>query len=133
MSYFVWLILPLAAPLAALLLFMRKRQRTVDYAEVQAFKAALPWWVGTIERFVALGWGCLFSVGAWKIYVLVSGGPPPPGPIASPGPVYVVLGIGAIILPLALLCANVVSWIVPPLRNANERAFRGKGLSFKTI
>jgi hypothetical protein len=131
MSYFLWLILPFA-PLVALLLFMRKRRRTVDYAEGQAFKAALPWWVGTIERFVVLGWGCLFSIAAWKIAVLVSG-PPPPGPITSPGPIYVVLGIGAIILPLAFLCANAVSWIVPPLRNANERAFRGKDLSFKTI
>jgi len=133
MSYFLWLALPWIAALAALLLFMRKRQRTVDYAEGQAFKAALPWWVGTIERLVALASGCLFAVGAWKICILVAGAPPSTGPINSPGPIYVILGIGAIILPLALLCANGVSWIVPPLRNANQRAFRGKGLSFKTI
>lgn len=133
MSYAMWLALPFIAAIAALLLFMRRRQKTVDYAEGQAFKAALPWWVGSIERFVALAWLWLFAVGAWKICILVTGAPPPPGPLNSPGPVYVILGIGAIILPLALLCANVVSWIIPPLRNANQRAFRGKGLSFKTL
>ena len=133
MSYLLWLALPWIVVLPALLLFMRKRQRTIDYAEGQAFKAALPWWVGIIERFVALAWATLFAVGAWKIYVLVTGASPPSGPIASPGPIYVVFGTGAIILPLALLSANAVSWIVPPLRNANQLAFRGKGLSFKRI
>lgn len=133
MSYFLWLALPWIAAMSALLLFMRKRQRTVDYAEGQAFKAALPPWVGAIERLVALAWAFLFAIGAWKVYILVSDAPPRPGPINSPGPIYVILGIGAIILPLSLLCANGVSWIVPPLRNANRRAFRGKGLSFKTL
>ena len=127
-----WIFLPLVAAIVALYLFARKRQKTVDYAEGQAFKAALPSWVGTIERLVALAWGSLFAVCAWKICVSL-GGRPPPGPISSPGPIYIILGIGAIILPLAFLCANVVSWIVPPLRNANQRAFRGKGLSFKTM
>ena len=130
---FLWIILPVAAALAALLLFARKRRRTSDYAEGQAFRAALPWWVGTIERVVALACAFLFAVGTWKIYLLLSGDTPSPGPISQPGPVYVVLGIGLIILPLALLCANVVSWVVPPLRSANQRAFRGSGLSFRRL
>src|SRR5690242_1221396 len=98
----LWIFAPLIAVIAGLLLFMRKRQRTADYAEVQAFKAALPWWVGTIERFVALGWGTLFTILAYEIYFRVSGDSPSPAPISSPGPVFVILGIGAIILPLAL-------------------------------
>lgn len=133
MSYALWVALPLIAPLAALILLMRKRRKTVDYAEGQAFKAALPPWVATVERFVALAWGSLFAFGAWKICILITGAPPPPGSISSPGPIYVILGIGAIILPLAFLCANVFSWIVPPLRNANQRGFRGKSISFKTM
>jgi hypothetical protein len=121
------------AVLAALLLFMRKRRRTVDYAEGQALKAALPWWVGTLERLVALICAAVFGVGVWKFYFAVSGDSPPAGPITSPGPVYVIFGIGAIILPLALLCANAVSWVFPPLRDANLRAFRGNGVTFRSM
>jgi hypothetical protein len=82
---------------------------------------------------VALICAALFAVGVWRVYFAVSGDTPPAGPITSPGPMYVVFGIGGIILPLALLCANAVSWLVPPLRNANLRAFQGKGVSFKSM
>jgi hypothetical protein len=128
----LWL-LPWVAVFAALLVFKRKRDRTADYGEVQAFQAALPWWVGTAELLVALVWGGLFSVGVWKIYSRVWGEYPLPDVITSPGPIYVMLGLGAIILPLALLCANTVSWVIPPLRTANRRAFRGKKVSFSSM
>ena len=126
----LWIFVPFVTAIGALLLFARKRQRTADYADGKAFKAALPWWVGTVERLVALA--TLFAVGAWKVCVLLAGAPPQ-GPITSPGPVYVIVGIGAIILPLSLLCANVVTWLVPPLRDANQRAFRGNGVSFRSL
>jgi len=129
----VWIVAPLIPVLAGLLFFMKKRQKTVDYAEGQAFKVALPWWVSTIERLVVAALLTLFAVIASKIYFSVSADSPSPAPISSPGPVYVILGGVAIILPLTLLCANVVSWIVPPLRSANQRAFRSNGLSFKTM
>jgi hypothetical protein len=128
----LWTFVPLVGAIVALLLYARRRKRTADYAKGRAFKAALPSWVSSLELLVALGWASLFAIGAWKACVLFAG-PPSPGPITSPGPVFVIVGIGVIILPLALLCANVVSWIVPPLRDANLRAFRGNGVSFRSL
>lgn len=129
----MWLVLPWSAVVLGLFLFARKRQKTVDYAEGQAFKAALPWWVGTVERLVALAWAYVLVVSTWKIYSLLLGRSPTAVSSGTAEKVFVVLGIGLIIVPLALLCANVVSWIVPPLRHANEQAFRGKSISFRSL
>lgn len=129
----MWIVLPWSAVVLALLLFARKRQKTLDYSEGQAFKAALPWWVGTIERLVAFAWAYALAVSTWKTYCLILGHSPAAVSSAATDKVFVVLGIGLIIIPLALLCANAVSWIVPPLRHANEQAFRGKNVSFRSL
>jgi len=44
--------------------------------------------------------------------------------------IYLMIGIGGIILPLGFLSANLLSWTIPALRHANERAFRGHQVSF---
>lgn len=132
LAEFVWIFAPLVTCGAALFFFARKRRTTIDFAQARAFKAAVPWWVGTVERLVALVCASLLAIGAWEICERLLG-LPPPGPITSPRAIYVLLGIGAIILPLALLCANLVSWIVRPLRSANQRALHGNGLSFGTL
>src|SRR5207247_7512898 len=119
----VWTIVPLVAALAALLLFVRKRRTTVDYAETRAFKAALPWWVGSIERLVALAWAYLLAVATWKIYVVLLGHSRSTASFSTAGKLYVVLGIVAIVLPLALLCATGASGLISPLGAARDRAF----------
>ena len=129
----MWFVVPWSAVVVALLLFARKRQKTIDYAEGQAFKAALPWWVGTIERLVALASAYALAVGTWKIYSLLLGHAPTAVSSTTAEKVFVVLGIGLIIAPLALLCANAVSWIVPPFRHANEQEFRGNSVSFRSL
>src|SRR5262249_25039771 len=44
--------------------------------------------------------------------------------------VYTCLGIGMIVVPLVLLGVNGVSWLLPPLRRANLRAFEETGMSY---
>ncbi len=129
----MWIVLPWSAVVLALLLFSRKRQKTLDYSEEQAFKAALPWWVGTTERLVAIAWAYALAVSTWRIYSLILGHSPAAVSSTTADKVFVVLGIGFIIIPSALLCANAISWIVPPLRRANEQAFRGKDVSFRSL
>jgi hypothetical protein len=129
----MWIVLPWSAVVLALLLFARKRQKTLEYSEEQAFKAELPWWVGTIERLVAIAWEYVLAVSTWRIYSLILGHSPAAVSSTTADKVFVVLGIGLIIIPLALLCANAVSWIVPPLRHTNEQAFRSKNVSFRSL
>jgi hypothetical protein len=120
-------------PLVALLAFMRRRRQTVDYAESRAAKARLPWWVKNVETLMMLAFGYAWGVLAYKFYVLLRGsrstvGAPPAGAPA----IYVGLGMMFILLPMAMLSANAISWTVPLLRNVNQAAFRGTHQSFKS-
>lgn len=128
----VWIVAPWGALLVLLLAFTQYRQKTEDYTEAQAFKTALAGWVGLIERIVALAWAFAWGVSIWKLYSLFLGHSPA-GDSSTAGKLFVVVGIGIIIVPLALLCANAVSWAIPPLRHANQRAFRGKNVSFGSL
>jgi len=128
----LWIVAPWGVLLVLLLVVTQYRQKTEDYADGQAFKAALPWWVGFVEQIVALAWGFAWAVSIWKLYSLLLGRSPA-GSSSVAEEVFVVLGIGLIIVPLALLCANAVSWVVPPLRHANQRAFRGTHVSFGSL
>jgi MYXO-CTERM domain-containing protein len=128
-----WITGLLALPLVVLLAFMRRRRRTIDYAESKAVKVALPWWVKSAETLLMLAFGYLWATAGFKLYVRVRGSrsgvdAPPAGAAA----VYVVLGLGFIIIPLAMLSANAASGIIPFLRNANEQAFRGTRVSFRS-
>jgi hypothetical protein len=128
----LWIFAPWGLLVIFLLVFTAFRQKATDYAQAQAFKAGLPWWVGFVEQIVALAWGFVWAVSIWKLYSLLSGVSMAPGS-STAEMVFVVLGIGLIIVPLALLCANIVCWAIPPLRKANQRAFRGKNVSFGSL
>lgn len=52
------------------------------------------------------------------------------GPFKGAAAVYLVIGVGGIVLPLGLLAANLLSWAVPALRRANEKAFQDHKVSF---
>lgn len=120
-------------PLVALLAFLRRRMRTVDYAESRAVKANLPWWVKNIEVLVMFAFGYLFAKAGFRLFVLLTRGRTAAGvPFAGAEAVYVVLGLAFIILPTAMLCANATSWLTPFLRRANDEAFRGTHASFKS-
>jgi hypothetical protein len=54
------------------------------------------------------------------------------GPLTDAAAVYVIIGFGFVTLPMAMLSANAVSWLMPFLRNANQEAFRGTHVSFKS-
>jgi hypothetical protein len=123
---------PLLAALGGLIFWWRKRRRTTDYVESRAVKARLPWWVKNIESLVAFVCGWLLAMATVKIYSLLLRPPRSPASLVGAPAVYEVLGIGFVIVPMALLCANAVSWIVPGLRNANRQAFRGTYVSFTT-
>ena len=129
----VWIIGLIVPPLLVLFGLMRMRRRTVDYAESIAVKTRLPWWVKNIETLLVLAFGYLWATASFKFYVLLRGGnPAEQAPLVGAAAVYVVLGLGFIILPMAMLSANAASWIIPFLRNANREAFRGTHVSFKS-
>lgn len=110
--------------------FMRLRRRTTDYAEARVAKANLPWWVKNIEILMMLAFGYLWAMAGFRVFALLT--PKPFASLVGATAVYVVIGLGFIVVPLAMLCANGTSWIIPFLRNANLRAFRGTQVSFKS-
>jgi hypothetical protein len=46
---------------------------------------------------------------------------------------FFVIGMMMIVTPLMFLAANVVSWLIPPLRAANLKAMTGLQVSFWTM
>ena len=122
---------PLSAVLVGMNFFMKGRRKTKDYAESAASKASLPWWVKNIELLVAIAAAYILATATFKLYAFLLGSSPFKT-LSGPSAVYVVMGIGSIILPAALLVANAFSWAFPVLRRANERAFRGHQVSFGT-
>ena len=124
----------LALPLVALFWFMRERRRTIDYAETKVFKASLPWWVKNIETLLMLTFGYLWATAGFRLFVLLKGSSVGVDrPLVGVAAVYVVIGLGFIVLPMAMLSANVTSWIVPFLRTANQEALQGTHVSFKSM
>ncbi len=127
----VWAFAPLVAALIALLTFSRNRRQTADYAESKAVKAELPGWVKLTELLSMVVFCAALAVATFKIFGLFRGFSRSADTLTNASAVYVVFGIGSLVLPLGLLAANLFSWIVPTLRQANERAFRGHQVSFE--
>jgi len=128
-----WAIGLLVVPLVALIWFMRRRRRTVDYAESRTVKTRLPWWVKNVETLLLLAFGYLWTVAGFGLYALFCGNRSAAhAPLVGASAVYVVVGLGFILLPLAMLSANAASWTIPILRKANQQAFSGTQVSFKS-
>lgn len=126
----LWALTPIVIVLAGLLAFIRKRSKTADFAESRASKEALPGWVKNVEslNFVALF--SLLTIFTFKTFEVLDGPYRSANWASGAAAVYLVLGIVGITIPISFIGANVLSWAVPALRNANQRAFRGHRVSF---
>jgi len=126
----VWAVAPLVVLLVALLAFSNRRKRTADYAESRAAKSELASWVKWVEFLSAVVVCLILGKIALGIFEILSSPSPASSTQTGASAIYVVIGIGSIVLPLGLLAANLLSWSVPTLRRENERAFRGHRVSF---
>jgi hypothetical protein len=126
----VWALAMPGLLVLGLVVFMRIRRRTRDYAETRAFKGRLPPWVALVEQVNWLGLTLLLGAVVLRAFFLVHGTARPEPRVEGADAVYAVIGAGLIALPIAMLCANGISWITPPLRRANERAMSGLSVSF---
>jgi hypothetical protein len=126
----VWSFGFLGLLLATALLFRRFRRRTADYHESRVAKGRLPSWVRVVERLVM--YAAILGLGALVLVVFgnesrAEGGAHHLGGAAA---IYIALGALLIAIPLGALLANLVSWLLPPLRRANEAAMSGTQVSF---
>lgn len=128
----VWSIALAAATLVALLVFRRKRSTTADYAEGRTVKRALPAWVKAVELLVLAVFLTLLLMVAFVLLDRLDGLFHTSIGLAGASVIYEMFGLGFIVIPLGLLCTNAFSWLVPGMRNANQRAFQGTHVSFAT-
>jgi hypothetical protein len=129
----LWSLGMLGVLLFANWVFRRRRRRTENYSEVQTFKARLPQWVQTVEKaawvtLLLLVGGAVFR-GFWTSHSIVR----PSHPLNGASAVFSVIGTGLIVLPIAMLGANGISFLLPPVRAANLRAMEGLRLSWRDM
>jgi hypothetical protein len=129
----LWAIGLLVVGLLMLGAFRRVRRRTDDYRQSALLKQRLPLWVGQFETTAF----CLLMAPALMIVVnaffaLRAGFGVADGAMTGVSVIYFALGLILIAVPLALLAANVVSWLFPPARRANLKAMEGLSVSFWT-
>ena len=128
----VWMFATLGALLGALLIFRRFRRRTASFAAARAAKSRLPSWVAAIEQLTWLALTILIGAGVFGAFLSVERATGVAGHLVGAAAVFAILGVGLIALPLAMLVANGISWLVPPLRAANLRAMAGTQISFRS-
>lgn len=126
----VWSFALLGLLLIALLLLVRLRRWTADYRESRTAKGRLPSWVRGVEMLAlyvfVLAIGGLVFVAFIRLNSLEGIGRRIVGATA----IYVTVGAALIASPLGALMANLVSWLLPPLRRANDAAMAGTHVSF---
>ena len=126
----VWVFAMLGLCLAGLAVFKRLRRRTADYAEVQTYKAHLPAWVSLTEStfwlVLLLGLGAVVFRAFLAVHAITRPGHQVEGADAA----FAVAGMVLFVLPMAMLCANGISWLIPPMRSANLQAMAGLNQSF---
>ena len=110
--------------------FKRFRRRTRNFTEVRKFKGELPYWTKTVESFNWLVLSLLFGAIVFRLFAMAHAALHPERRIEGAAAIYGVIGTFLIVVPLALLGANFISWIVPPLRRANINAMTGLDISF---
>jgi hypothetical protein len=113
--------------LAALALFRRYRRTTPGYPDRITYKSRLPKSIGRAERIVALP---ILVAGMLAFIILLMNlhhrwhaqGPDHPGTLGAG-----LIGLSSIVAMIApaFFVSNVVSWLTPSLRRANEAAMEG--------
>ncbi len=125
-----WSLGMLGALSLALLAFIRKRRRTADFADARAYKARLPAWVSLTERLLWYAMLAVVAAAGFRTFDLLHRALRPGHEIVGADAVYAVTGVGLIAVPVAMICANWVSWVIPPVRAANLQAMEGSSQSF---
>jgi len=107
------------------LVFRRLRRNTVGKAERDQFRSRLPPWVTGLEllNVVVILAGlslAAFSV-LFRLHATFHGSTP------ATGLTIMLIGVACAIglMPPAMILANLLSWVIPPLRMANELANAG--------
>ena len=126
----IWSFAMLGTLLLGGVVFMRLRRRTRDFQEGRSFKGRLPAWVMMIERVNWYALTLLFGLVAFRAFLIAHETARPGHRIEGADAIYAVIGIALIILPIAMISANLISWVVPPLRRANLEAMSGLHVSF---
>ena len=129
----LWSVGLLGAVLFALMIFRRYRSRTQSFADGQTFKTRLPLWVQGVERVLWWALLLLFAGGVYKGFLTLHGVFTPGRSVQGVSAVFSVVGTGAVALPIAMLAANMISWLVPPIRAANARAMDGLSVTFADV
>jgi hypothetical protein len=111
--------------LAGFVAFRRYRRRTRGFADNATFKSRLPQWVKQLEFYsfaVALSaYVTLSFIGLFRLHRALH-------PQTPPTDLATTMIAVACIFPaitLAMLTSNLISWAIPPARNANLAAMSG--------
>ena len=125
-----WVFGMLGLCLAGLTVFMRLRRRTDDYADVRTYKARLPAWASVTERVFC--WALIIGLGAavFRAFLAIHAITRPGRDVEGADAAFAVMGAGLLALPMAMLLANGISWLIPPMRSANLQAMGGLNQSF---
>jgi hypothetical protein len=112
----------------AMLIFKRARKNSRSRHEAVEFKVALPGWVKIFELFTNAVFLASISYFSFRvffgIYKLGHQGYLPGGPLSLAEFLTVFSSLLAAIAP-SMLAANLVSWIIPQVRQANQIAMNG--------
>jgi hypothetical protein len=128
MPEIVWILLVPLGWIAAAMAFRRARRGTQGYAERNALRSRLPAWVATAESVVLVLLWVTSSLGVLFVFVQLHVALHPRVRAKDVGQLAMILIVtGSFVATLvpSMLVANLVSWLVPPLRTANESAMVG--------
>jgi hypothetical protein len=125
MREIIWILLVPLGWGAAALLFRRVRRGTRGFAEGGTLKARMPAWLKTFETVVLAAFWLLASAGLFSLFTALHHSLHPgltPNEGGELARILILTGSFMAALPPSMLAANLVSWVVPPLRRANEVA-----------
>ena len=119
--------------IGALFAFRRFRAGTTDYSETLKFKEQLPSWVSPFESLVWITILLGMGAGMFATYIGLRRDMGLAREFTGATALYAVVGTMLVALPIAGLCANGVSWAIPPVRRANLKAMSGVEISLGSV
>ncbi|MCI3133787.1 hypothetical protein [Phenylobacterium aquaticum] len=105
--------------------FRRLRSRTDDFRQTRDVKQRISSSVAIFEKVALYALALLVGGLLFRTFAIFH-----KGQVTGATAVYVVLGCSLVAIPVAALGANGISWVVPPLRRANQAAMSGSQVSF---